>query len=62
MKVISLRLACQGAILAIAFFAAARVDSAETAHLRRGPRTEYGDLQAKTVSHVRVGSPFHGCN
>jgi cytochrome c553 len=64
MKVMSLRLALQGAILAIALLAAARVDSAETAHLRRGPRTEYGGLRAKTEyctdCHGSSGQGYHG--
>jgi cytochrome c553 len=66
MKVISLRLALQAAILAIVTCAAARVDSAEPAHSRRGHavRTEHGGVAAKaeycTDCHGPSGQGYHG--
>jgi cytochrome c553 len=66
MRVTSLRLALQAAILAIVVSAAARVDSAEPGRSRRGlaARTEHGGVAAKaeycTDCHGPSGQGYHG--
>jgi len=66
MRVTSLRLALQAAILAIAVSAAAPVGSAEPGHSRRGlaARTEHGGVAAKaeycTDCHGPSGRGYHG--
>jgi cytochrome c553 len=66
MKVISLRLALPGAVLAIVVCAAARVDSAEPGHSKRvlAARTAHGDVSAKaeycTDCHGASGQGYHG--
>ena len=66
MRVTSLRLALQAAILAIAVSAAAPVGSAEPGHSRRGlaARTEHGGIAAKaeycTDCHGPSGQGYHG--
>ena len=66
MRVTSLRLALQAAILATILSAAARVDSAEPGHSRQAlaARTEHGGVAAKaeycTDCHGPSGQGYHG--
>jgi cytochrome c553 len=66
MRVTSLRLALQAAILATVLSASARVDSAEPGHSRRdlAARTEHGGVAAKaeycTDCHGPSGQGYHG--
>ena len=66
MKVTSLRFVLRAAILATVLSAAARVDSAEPGHSRRGlaARTEHGGVAAKaeycTDCHGPSGQGYHG--